>query len=217
MNPEEANMNTNLVQDQDLVTKLRKMPCLGLFLAWVSAISIASANFTVTLMQEVDVTFLVITRCFIHFMVFVPFVVKQGHSIMGAKGERLVMLERCLFGFICFVANYYAFDYISFSDSQSIVFAAPALVSIFGCLLLKESFGIIHGMTLLTTFTGVVLISRPESIFGSTGHEDIFSSQDRIIGIVLSLLTCVTLAYTYISMRKLQSTSTCSQVCLIDK
>ena len=198
--------------DQSLfITRLQRIPCIGLILGWISACCYATAGFTVELMIDVDPTFIVVTRSIIQLVFFLPIALYQKHSLLGHEKERIAMFERCVFGFICFVLQYYSLEYIDFSDNQSIIFASPALVSLFGCLLLNESCGLTQIITMIITFCGVFLVCRPVSIFGEKGLEDQFTPEQRMTGIILSILACVTLSYCMIGMRKLKKTSTSAQ------
>jgi len=218
LNPNMSDIESKSVDDfrvknneNVFIQRLERIPCCGLILSWISACCYATAGFTVELMDNVDPTFIVVSRSIIQLLFFLPVALCQGHSILGHQEERIGMCERCFFGFLCFVLAYYSFDYISFSDNQSIVFASPALVSFLGWVLLNETCSIIQIITMIITFIGVLLICRPTTIFGESGLEDQFTPQERVIGITLSILTCVTLSYCYIGMRKLKKTSTSAQ------
>jgi drug/metabolite transporter (DMT)-like permease len=127
-------------------------------------------------------------------------------SMTGVVGERVALWERCFFG-LSVLTNYYALSYISLADSSAIGFSAPVFVSVFACFLLKEPCGAFQISTVVATLIGVVLIARPSFLFAAD-VEDIFSEEDRIIGITLSVVTCLAMAYTYVSMRKLKQTPT---------
>ena len=198
-------------KESEFISRLRRIPCCGLFLSFFSGIVYATAGFTVELMDNVDPTLVVVIRSIIQLSVFLPLTLYQGQSVMGDKQERKAMIERCFFGFICFVLAYYSLEYIAFSDAQSIIFASPALTTLLGCILLNESCGIVQVITMIITFIGVLFVCRPAVIFGEKGLEDQFTSDERMIGIILSVFCCLTLSYTYIGMRKLQRTSTAAQ------
>jgi len=65
---------------------------------------------------------------------------------------------------------------------------------------------------MLTSVIGVFLIARPEVVFGEQEEDGHFTPQQRLIGLIISIASCVTSAYMYIPIRKLQKTSTASQV-----
>lgn len=152
-------------------------------------------------------------RSFVQVLVFLPLALFFKEPVFGIEGERVALVERSIFGYTCFVLSYYALSYISLSDSSAIAFSAPVFVSIFACILLKEPCGVFQVITIIGTLVGVFLIARPSFLFPSADEMvDVFSIQDRITGVILSVLTCLTMSYTYISMRKLQSTPTCAVI-----
>lgn len=85
----------------------------------------------------------------------------------GAKGERITLFLRGVFGFLGFALCYVAYRMIPFADASTIVYSAPVYVSIFACVLLKEECGAFQTFTIALTIMGVLLISKPTFLFGS--------------------------------------------------
>lgn len=157
-------------------------------------------------------------RSIVQIIFYLPAAIYSKDNLFGVKGERSAIIQRSIFGFICFTLSYYALAFLSLSDASAIAFSAPVYVSIFACVLLKEPCGSFQVITIIVTIVGVILISRPTFIF----HDDISSSYDsngtmtdvgnkftpesRLIGVILSFLTAITMAYTFIAMRRLQKT-----------
>ena len=210
----EFNSKTCLANEceSDFLRKLRLIPCLGIFLGWFSAVCYATATFTVELMEDVDPTFVVFARSIIQLLFFLIPILYNKDSILGHPEERYQMFERSFFTFISFLLSFVALDYISFSDSQSIIFASPVITSIMGYFILKESCGITHVIVLVATVVGVFSISRPVFIFGVTDQEDVFTPEERTIGLIICIITCLLTGYVYITMRKLQKTSSTANV-----
>jgi len=195
---------------KDLITKLKSVPCLGLFMGWISGIAFASASLTVSMMSHVDPMFIVFSSSIGQVIMFLPIVFYYKDCLFGVKGERYRMFERCFVGFLCFATSYYSLRFISLSDSQSIIFASPAFVSVLGCLLLNESCGVVTIFVVITSVVGVFLVARPSAVFGTT--VDSFTPEQEMIGLGLAIFTCLVQGYMYISMRKLQRSSTSAQV-----
>lgn len=190
-----------------MIEKLQKIRGIGLVMALLTGCCMATAGFMVALMDSVDPTFVVITRSAMELIFFLPIVLYSKESLLGIKGERFAVFQRAVTGFFEFTLHYWSLRYVSLSDSSAIVFSAPVLVSIFACILLKEQCGVFQVSTILVTLTGVFLISRPSFIFNPTENE-VFTVQERIIGISMAVACSLSMSYGFIAMRKLQKTST---------
>lgn len=224
-------------EEGQLIARLRLIPGIGILMAFISGICFATAGFTVEMIR-VDSLLVVVFRSIAQLLCYGPACLYLKQSVTGIRGERWSVIQRSIFGFIAFTLSYYALDYVSLSDSSAIAFSAPVYVSIFACFILNEKCGLFQILTVIFTLIGVVLISRPDFIFGtdiSDSHlisfnesysngslflnvsssevvpdpirtRENFSSRDRVIGVILSFITSLTMAYTFIVMRKLQKT-----------
>ena len=191
-----------------IMNKLRKIPCIGCVMAFLSGFFFATASLTVEISGGVDPAFFVTARSLVQVIFFLPITLYFKEPLHGVEGERINLLERAIFGYLCFVLSYYALDYISLTDSSAIVFSAPVVTLIVACVVLKEPCGVFQIVSVIVTMIGVFLIARPSFLFPEDSIVDVFSVEDRITGVILSVLTCVFLAYTYISIRKLKRTPT---------
>lgn len=146
-------------------------------------------------------------RSIIQLVVYLPFQWHAHDAILGYNGERWMLFIRSLFGFVAFVFFYIALRFISLSDASTIVFSSPVYVSIFACILINEPCGAFQIATVMLTVLGVVLISKPSFLFGDADIITV-STSDKIIGVVLSFISSLAMALTFICMRRLQKTST---------
>lgn len=105
-------------------------------------------------------------------------------------------------------SEYYALQFTSLSNSQTIVFSAPVYVSFFAFLILKEKCGVFQVCVFIFTICGVVLITRPSPIFGEPPGGDKFTSEENVIGSCLALFCSITLAITFVWIRRLRITPT---------
>ena len=190
-----------------VMNRLRVIPCMGLMMALFSGFCFATATFTVDLMDHVDSAFVVMTRSLIQTIIFLPPAIYFKEPLTGIAGERGTLWERCFAG-LNVLTSYYALAFISLGDSSAIGFSAPVFVSVFACFLLHEPCGLFQVSTVLGTLVGVVLIARPSFLFPEDSLADVFSTEDRVIGTILSVVTCLAMAYTYVSLRKLKRTPT---------
>lgn len=109
--------------------------------------------------------------------------------------------------------SYYALSFIALGDSSAIIFAAPVFVSIFAFICIKEPCGLFKIVTVIITLIGVVLIARPSFIpFFASEEPEKFTPHSRMIGATLALSVSLTMAYSFVVMRKLQETPLMSTV-----
>ena len=141
----------------------------------------------------------------IQMIVYLPVIVMNRMPVHGVKGERVALVLRGLFGFTSFALCYVAYRMIPLADASTIVFSAPVYVSIFACVFLKEECGAFQVVTIGVTIAGVLLISKPTFIFGDQ-HEAVVQTALRMEGTVLSLISSLCAALTFVLIRKLQRT-----------
>ncbi|CDO68508.1 hypothetical protein BN946_scf184998.g5 [Trametes cinnabarina] len=94
------------------------------------------------------------------------FIVKVPDPILGPKGVRLLLVARGFFGFFGLFGVYYSLQYLSLSDATVLTFLAPMCTAITGAVLLHEPFSWREALAGLASLFGVVLIARPEFLFG---------------------------------------------------
>lgn len=190
------------------MARLRQTPGMGILLAFLSSICLATASLSVELAGGTDAVFIVMCRGLIQFIFYLPLSIFFRDPITFVAGERRAMLERSFYGFISFVTCYKALSFISLSDNQAIVYSSPVYISFVACIFLGEPCGIFQIFVVATTLVGVMLIARPTFIFRVDTSHDEFSPQDRIIGVALAFIGSVVQAFIYLSLRRLQKTPT---------
>ncbi|OCH83569.1 hypothetical protein OBBRIDRAFT_799692 [Obba rivulosa] len=86
--------------------------------------------------------------------------------VLGLKGVRLLLAFRGLSGFCGLFSTYYALQFLSISDVTVLGFLAPLCTAGAGALVLKEDVTRSQALAGLSSLAGVVLIARPEFLFG---------------------------------------------------
>lgn len=187
--------------------RLRRSPSCGLIMALMSGVLFSISSFAIEFTNHVNPCCVIMNMSVLQLLVFVSYSLYRKESFAGVKGERIFVILRSCCGYTSYLCGYLALFYISFSDTQSIQFSAPVYASFFACLFLQEACGIFQVICVVVTLIGVFMISRPTFIFGSTDTDD-FATQDRIIGLSLSVVVSLSMSLTYVSLRKLQKTPT---------
>lgn len=88
------------------------------------------------------------------------------NPITGPPGVRILLAFRGFSGFFGLFGIYYSLVYLSLSDAIVITFLVPTTTAIAGYLLLNESLSRREIVAGALSFVGVVLIARPEFLFG---------------------------------------------------
>ena len=128
---------------------------------------------------------------------------KVPDYFLGPKGVRLLLVVRGVVGFFGLFGIYYSLQYLDLSDATVLTFLAPILTGYFGRIFLKEPFLRTELYAGVLSLIGVVLIARPQSLFGTntsvTAGEA--TGLQRLAAVGVSLLGVVGAASAYITIR----------------
>ncbi|KAH9849174.1 DUF6-domain-containing protein [Lenzites betulinus] len=105
------------------------------------------------------------------------FIVKVPDPILGPKGVRLLLVGRGFFGFFGLFGVYYSLQYLSLSDATVLTFLAPMCTAVTGAVLLHEQLSWREAVAGLASLLGVVLIARPNFLFGRQ-HQGLAATLD---------------------------------------
>ncbi|KAI0352317.1 DUF6-domain-containing protein [Trametes cingulata] len=95
------------------------------------------------------------------------YIKKIPDPILGPKEVRLLLVLRGCFGFVGIFSLYYSLQYLSIADATVLQFLAPIFTAITGAVLLHEPFSWREAVAGVASMVGVILIARPEFLFGS--------------------------------------------------
>ncbi|KAI0247424.1 hypothetical protein BJV78DRAFT_935985 [Lactifluus subvellereus] len=91
---------------------------------------------------------------------------KIPHPFLGPKGVRVLLVFRCFTGVISLSGMYFSLQYLSLSDTVVLRFIVPTLTGFSGAIFLKEYLSPKEVLTGLCSFFGVLLIAKPQFLFG---------------------------------------------------
>ncbi|EJF60881.1 drug/metabolite transporter [Dichomitus squalens LYAD-421 SS1] len=137
-------------------------------------------------------------------------VTKVPKPVLGPKGIRTLLAYRGLSGFVGLFGTYYALQYLSLSDVTVLSFLTPMCTAATGALLLKENLTARQMIASVFSFVGVVLIARPEFLFGRQHQNEqideaeslrIVTSAQRLVAVSVALLGVVGLTSAYTTIR----------------
>ncbi|RPD56863.1 drug/metabolite transporter [Lentinus tigrinus ALCF2SS1-7] len=107
------------------------------------------------------------------------------NPILGPEGIRTLLAFRGLAGFVGLFGTYYALQYLSLSDTTVLSFLTPMATAVTGAFLLKEDLTVKQVLASVFSFVGVVLIARPEFLFGRDAL-DVPANEDRAVVVTAS-------------------------------
>ena len=130
---------------------------------------------------------------------------KVPDRFIGPKGVRLLLVLRGVVGFFGLFGIYYSLQYLDLSDATVLTFLAPILTGYFGRIFLKEPFLRTELYAGVISLMGVILIARPQSLFGGDGSIGDATALQRLSAVGVALLGVLGAAAAYISIRAIGS------------
>jgi drug/metabolite transporter (DMT)-like permease len=121
--------------------------------------------------------------------------VRDGRGFRGKEPRILVL--RGVLGFVSLSCYHYALIHLPLADATVIHFVNPVFTAFIAALWLRERLGLREAALVLASLAGVVLVARPEFLFGSGGALDPFPVLVGLCGAVLS-------AAAYTTVRRLR-------------
>ncbi|KAJ8038262.1 Solute carrier family 35 member G1 [Holothuria leucospilota] len=116
----------------------------------------------------------------------------------------ILLLLRSVFGMVGFTTAYMSYYFMRVGDSTAIIFGSPVFVGIFARIIMKETFGAIDMILVITAISGVFLISQPPFLFGRELIQitnTVYPTQYK--GALLAFCTCVCFSLTTVLLRKI--------------
>ncbi|KAH9008780.1 hypothetical protein EDB84DRAFT_1549747 [Lactarius hengduanensis] len=125
--------------------------------------------------------------------------------LLGPKSVRSLLVLRGFAGFSTLSGAYFSLQHLSLSDATVLTFIAPILTGFSGAIFLKEPISIREIVAGLCSFVGIVLISRPQFLFGSSqaflDPSEGASPTERMLSISAALIGVLGATGTYTILR----------------
>ncbi|KAI0202621.1 hypothetical protein F4808DRAFT_68011 [Astrocystis sublimbata] len=94
------------------------------------------------------------------------------HGLLGAPEVRKLLVPRGLSGFFGIYGVWYSIQYLPLAEATVITFLAPLLAGYWCHLFLRDPYTRTEQLASFLALGGVVLITRPTSLFSSAGEDD---------------------------------------------
>ncbi|KAH9051559.1 integral membrane protein DUF6 [Lactarius deliciosus] len=180
----------------------------GLLLVAASQVFFSAMNMAVKLLNSLDEpvpTFeLILVRMAITYAGSVAYMYwkKIPDPLLGPKGIRTLLVFRGFSGFFGLSGVYFSLQYLSLSDATVLTFMVPIFTGFSGAVFLKEPLSLRELLAGLCSFLGVILIARPQFLFGSPQAflDSEVTPTQRMLSVIAALIGVVgaTGAYTLI-------------------
>lgn len=108
--------------------------------------------------------------------------------LLGPKGVRPLLFLRGFAGFLGNYGVYSSVQYLSLSDVTVLTFITPILTGLAGSVFLGEPHSVRVALAGLCSFLGVILISRPDFLFGGLPDPSEITPAQRVLSVILALI-----------------------------
>ncbi|KAJ7074664.1 hypothetical protein C8F01DRAFT_1101403 [Mycena amicta] len=169
----------------------------GLLLVTAAQGVFSLVNVAVKILQSLDEPVstleLIVVRMAITYICSVAYMLmrKIPQPFTGPEGVRALLIFRGLTGFVGLNGTYFSLQYLSLSDATVLAFLVPMCTAFSGSVFLKETFTRKEAIAGFCSLVGVVLIARPEFLFGAQPDSTKVDGQHRMLAIGIALLGVV--------------------------
>lgn len=128
-----------------------------------------------------------------------PQMVWRNENFLGPPGCRGIVTIRAIAAAAAGLFHYIALSCLPLGESTVLVSTFPALSSIAAKVFMKESFGLLHIISIISTIAGMILVTGMYQITNATGYSVI-----RIFGFVAAFLTVIFTTASILLTRRLK-------------
>lgn len=129
----------------------------------------------------------------------------------GPKHLRPILVARGVLGFLGVFGLYFSLQYLSLSDAVAITFLIPLVTPFFAWIALGERYSILEAVCAVLSFGGILLIAKPDFIFGSKSQLEVpesdsaesSSSELRVLATIVALVGVCGASSVYVVLRKI--------------
>lgn len=186
-------------EDEDIqsdVYEKSSVSCMGISLIILSAFFYSISSLIVKLMLSIDPLQLLLFRYVGLFVFTLPITVyKKVRLFPDNRKEHGALLLHSVVGVFGGAASLYAFRHMPLGDASALCFSTPLFVLILSVILIQEKCSFFIWFLVGLTFSGVVLISKPESLFGVSTDRPV-----ELFGVVSALSAAFFKANSFISL-----------------
>nr|XP_026690491.1 solute carrier family 35 member G1-like [Ciona intestinalis] len=179
----------------------------GILCCILASIFYLLSALVVKFVKSVGVMEVVLARCWVQFMLMLPYVfynwTNKGVDFIGDLKTLVLFWMRAFTGLCATFLFYQSLLYLPLGDAITLAFLSVTFSQLLGCLFLHERSSLLDYLLSVFIICGVVLIAKPPFLFNQS---ETYSS-DKLIGIILVVAHSFLAAGMYILIRKLSTSS----------
>ncbi|KAM3583977.1 hypothetical protein VKS41_003943 [Umbelopsis sp. WA50703] len=184
----------------------RKKELFGLLLMTLSALGFSVMSLCVKLGGVVFPSFeLVFARSLVQLVLGLGGCAILKVNPLGDKKVRGWLIVRGLAGSIGLSLFFYSLTVLPLADATVVFFLGPIFTALLASFALGEPFSLFDGICAVLCFVGVVLVSRPEFLFGKAvvHAQEMDAEFERIFAVMCSVVGAMMSAVAYVTVRKI--------------
>ncbi|CAG2116141.1 unnamed protein product, partial [Medioppia subpectinata] len=178
------------------------IPAFGIMMSILSVVAFSVASVIVKIITELHSLQVLFIRCTFQVIFYLIPIIYHRQPIFGVRGHRIDLFLRAIAGTSAAIFIYQAYRLIPLGDATTIQFSSPVIVIFLAVFILHEPLTCLQVFTGIATFGGIIIIAKPEFIFGSDGY----GTPDRTQGLIFSVVAACSTATVMIILRKLKTT-----------
>ncbi|KAG0175469.1 hypothetical protein DFQ28_000773 [Apophysomyces sp. BC1034] len=198
-----VNEATPLIQTT-LAPPPRRKEILGLFLMALSALGFSTMSLFVKIGAASFPSFeMVFARSVVQLFFGLAGCAVLNVNPLGRTEVRKWLVFRGLVGSIGLALFFYSITQLPLADATVVFFLGPTFTAILAAAILGEAFTLFDGVCSILCMAGVVLVSKPQFLFGDGGHGGPSNGLQRLIAIAAALVGAMMSAVAYVTVRKI--------------
>ncbi|KAI7852845.1 hypothetical protein BDC45DRAFT_484829 [Circinella umbellata] len=200
-----TSINNNGINNRNVQSEV-----IGLLLMAICAFAFASMTLFVKLSGSSFPSFeIVFARSLIQTVLGLLACFYMGINPLGNRPIRPWLVFRGVIGGLALALNFYAVTHLPLADATVIMYLNPIFTTILAALVLSEPFYLFEGICVISSFTGALLVVKPEFMFGVLANNDVPSLEhdgqakgERGFAVLVALAGAFLSAVAYCTIRK---------------
>jgi len=155
---------------------------LGYCCAILAGLCFTSSNVMIKFIPGVNSWELLLIRCLTQLATMIPIMVVGRHAVLGTPdfATRWRVVTQGFLGGFLLLALFEAVARMPLGDSTAIFFSSPVFTMVLSSIVLKEPCGVWRVLVAITLLTGVIILTRPPSLFPALPNNDMHQSNFHI-------------------------------------
>ena len=191
---------------------------LGFAFAVLAGCCFTSGNVLVKFVPEISSWHLLFVRCVVQLVIMIPIMIYKKVHPLGTPdwSTRWRVLAQGVLGGLLLLAMFKAVSCLPLGDATAIFFSSPAFTMVLSMVILKDHCGFFRFIIATVLLGGVVILSRPPSLFpsppnsphttanNSSSHDNLYQGNYSMIGLSSAIAVPILSAFIVIITRQVK-------------